>query len=653
MFLPSTYSDSLFEAYNLDPILPHCEWAEENMVFEDRSVSPVPGKLSLANSPHLRLPLQLLDRDNTTQVWCQWASQLGKTLMLYLAMAYKIKNDPAVCILYLPKENMVKQALSTKIMPNLKSMPKVWKTLEQFQNIAHTGRTDKRSNFLPFPGGSLSILGIYSSTNRKSISAPYIFFDECGEMESEAMAESLERQKAYELTGTLAVGVSTIVHDEDGICTYSNNADCILEYQLICPNCEQPFYPSSDNFKYDKEAIGEALRKSAFIECPNCSHAIYDEERRQLLYDGKNTEWIPTKGDIESARTFGLKASTFHSLFTSLGKICEELVACADDPSKLGTFYRGYFNEFYTSEAERPTPATALLNNAVDLNPFEVPDDTVALYLSVDSQKDHFWVLGVAYSPEKRGTLVYAERVETFGDIVTLFEREWYCKDEQPYKQGVRRVIVDSGGYKELDTYFSDEENREKTHLVRDVTLEVKSFVFEMNQVFGSDGEYERFIAGRGYEELPNDEPFRFITTHLKIESWTKSRSMKLMKLNTRVNKLNAMSGLIRVSNMIERDETPPKRNSYFIATHLLDNYGGSKDRYHLIEQLTSEKFALVKGKKKKTWTRVKRNNHFFDCLSQAEAIATMDGIEFIKNAPTRGAVNIDKIVGEISSFII
>jgi phage terminase large subunit GpA-like protein len=174
-----------------------------------------------------------------------------------------------------------------------------------------------------------------------------------------------------------------------------------------------------------------------------------------------------------------------------------------------------------------------------------------------------------------------------------------------------------------------------------------------MNTIYGSDGEHDRFIAGRGYEDLNADAPFLFTTTHLKLETWNESRPMKLMKINTRVNKLNVYSGLMRVAQAVESDEEPPSKNCYYIASHLLDGYGGSKDRYHLVEQLTSEVYKLVKGKKRKSWVRVKRQNHFFDCLSQAEALATMDNVEFIKTAPQRAeTANVEKIVNELKGFI-
>jgi hypothetical protein len=75
--------------------------------------------------------------------------------------------------------------------------------------------------------------------------------DEIGEFDKGAVKEASERLKAFSKFFPKKIGVSTIVHPKDEICTNFENCEAIMEWRYKCPNCKDNFYPSRASFFHD------------------------------------------------------------------------------------------------------------------------------------------------------------------------------------------------------------------------------------------------------------------------------------------------------------------------------------------------------------------------------------------------------------------
>jgi len=617
------------------------EWATKNVVFKDSSVSPIPGKFKLENSAHMELVFDTLDRKEVTEVYCKFASQLGKSLITMIYAGHKLDQSPAYIGYFVPVENNLSRIIQTKINPVLKSMPRIWKKFTDYRmdkdedDASQRGRSKQTMKLCA--GGGLLISGS-STSNRKSVTIQSIIFDECGEMNNGIVEETSERIKTYLKFFPKVLAVSTIVNPNDAIVSSYDRAECQMEYHFVCPECENTFYPSSFTFSYPKKSDYEDIEYSEYIRkaedeaaiiCPHCSYAIKENERQKLLYAGFGMKWVAVKGDYKKARTIGFSANSLHSAFVPLGEVAKKLIKINDSPTAdvdLEIFYRGWFNEFYSADEDEKTDAEEVVQFAgYDIDILTVPDNTVAVYLGVDTQKDHFWCKVSAFTEGGDSVDIFVGRLETYGDIVDLMDTTLKYSDGRKYKEGIRRTAIDLGGYVETETVYDEKTGAQKSIILKNVPEETKLFVLEQAELRGLNGEYESIYGVRGYDYLSNESMYMMASQQVKIESWKSERTFKYIKMGANSAKLSFLS---RLNRAIYDYEGAQAR----ISQKILDTYAGEHDRYHIAHQLTSEIYTWSdKKKKRKTFEKIKKQNHFLDCSAMIEVLANMDRAHLMK----------------------
>lgn len=650
-------------AYEYPSISTIREWAESNIVFKDSSVSPIPGKFKIENSFHMDLIFKTLDRRDVREVYCKLASQLGKSLITLIYAGHKLDQNPAYVGYFIPTENNLSKIIQTKIDPVLKSIPSIWRKMTDYKSekddddASQRGRGKQTMKMVP--GGGLLISGS-SVQSRKSITLQSIIFDESGEMSNSVVEEASERIKSYLKFFPKILSVSTIVHPGDSICTSYDRAECQMEYHYICPSCENSFYPDASTFYYPKNNddldFSQYVRfaeDNAAVVCPHCQYHILEAERQAMLYAGRGMKWVSVKGNYDTARTVAFSANSLHSMFVPLGTVAEKLIKISLSETKeeeLRTFYRGWFNEFYSSEQDEFTDADMVVERAgVEIKKYCVPDDTVALYLGVDTQKDHFWYKVEAFRENRNSLTIMAGRIESFGDIIDLLDMRFEYEDGEPYHAGIRRMGIDLGGYVETEKVFDERSGRDITVITKNVPEETKQFVIEQSELRGIDNDYERVYGVRGYDFLPDESMFKIVSVPFKLESWKKERTLKMIKMGATAAKLNYVSRLNR--KILGED-----RGVAEIAQWLLDSYGGERDRYHIAHQLTSEVYTWPKDiskskRKRKTFVKIKKQNHLLDCSAIIETLAAIDRVDTLRATKPKEKKDIKSDIK--SSFVI
>ena len=78
------------------------------------------------------MPFDKLDIPKTKSVVAKFASQSGKSLLTTIAVSKRLDTDPAFVLLMLPTKDALPKIMKTKINPNLKSIPKLWKKFEDY-----------------------------------------------------------------------------------------------------------------------------------------------------------------------------------------------------------------------------------------------------------------------------------------------------------------------------------------------------------------------------------------------------------------------------------------------------------------------------------------------------------------------------------------
>ena len=407
------YTGERFNAdvYKIEPTLSKREWFEKNIEFKSRDVSPILGYFKLKYSPHYPKLLDLADRLATREMFGKWASQAGKSLMSVGICAEKLDQDPSTIIYAQPIKDDVPKILTLKINPVLKSMPKLWKKFEDYSDQEKFRTKDAMKRVA---GGALVVSGS-SVKERKSLSAHTIVADEIGEFEEGSIAELKERSKAFSRFNPLFIGVSTIVHPNDEICTNFNSCEIKIEWHFECRECGGHFYP--EDFEYPKRhqyaknndiALDKVIEfqyvnyasQEVHIKCPHCEHKIYEDERTDMILNG-SVDWFQKLEDGTYARfeienltdeaSFGFDMNSLGSYFATLPDMVRERIKAEDDDVKMDKFCRGYLNKFHNIKYEESS-SDDMLSLGNGYQEWDIPEDTYKLYCGVDVQKDHFWL---------------------------------------------------------------------------------------------------------------------------------------------------------------------------------------------------------------------------------------------------------------------
>jgi len=691
MILPKI-GERLKKAYDRPPIKTHEEFAESEVIFKGQDVSPILGTMSLKYSAHMRLPFQIMDQRKTRRVYAKWASQSAKSLLLSIAAGKRLVESTGYIHYLLPVSDKIPRMIKVKIDPTFKAIPKVWK---MFQDYKDDERVKGQQTIKQTSGGGMVITGV-SATDLKTLTVPMTVADECAEMPTGTMLEAEERQKSFSRFFPLTLAASTIVHPGDEICNGYDNCEWQGEYHFICPSCKESFNPSSKTFGYEKpeqyvKRLGideedirkqdflKNAKKTVYIKCPHCSYKINKDERDTLTLDGVGMEWVTVEGELDTAISFGFAMNSLASYMADMDEIVEKYIAAQGDEIKLDKLYRNWFNEFYEGVLEKRTDADDLLALGNGLDEWVIPDNTVVVYHTIDTQKDYFWSLVIAfeYGVEEGGVsrvgkrhIVSARRIEDFGGLVDIMERKFYHEDGCIYRGGIKRQLLDAQGYYKKNVAFNDDTQQEEDYFEVNRPQEVKEYVDEFAEYFGRNGEYERVYATIGAEFLTNEKSYTFITTEMETEQYIgnslkkETKKLKALKLGTVALKLSALNGLNRAvmkSKAVEGDDAFNfEADLTYINQTQIDEIKtlNRKDPTSIVEQLTSEIYGYRRDGKgnimndRKTFIRVKKENHLLDCLAMAEAPAQMDDVRFIKKPLPKDEVKKSTVMESIKTLL-
>ena len=79
------------------------------------------------------------------------------------------------------------------------------------------------------------------------------------------------------------------------------------------------------------------------------------------------------------------------------------------------------------------------------------------MYLTIDTQKDHFWYTIYAFQYGAKQNLVSYGKIYDFNEIERLFEREY--KDKDGNKIYISKLAIDYQGYVNKEVIEDDEGN--------------------------------------------------------------------------------------------------------------------------------------------------------------------------------------------------
>lgn len=642
-------------SYQREPYITHEEWASKHVYFSGTNVSPIPGSFQIKYSPHYKKLFELMDRPEVRAFYAKWASQSGKSLFEVILIGKKLDTDPANVTLAFPIKDDIKKLVERKVDPVLKGMKRLWSKFSDYR-VAESVRASRELKQLA--GGSLLISGS-GVKDRKSDSMPLLVMDEIGEFEEGAVAEFTERLKAFSKFFAREVGVSTVVHKTDEICTNYNAMETKIEWRYICSECGESFYPEPEYFKYiSKEKYKEEIKsddielhkyrerakQTAHIECPHCSYQIDSKEKDEMILN-QGMDWFLIEGDWDGV-TIGADLNSFGSFFVSYDEIVDKLISAGDNEAQLEKIYRGYFNRFYEVKYDEVNEEDILLIGN-ELKEWEIPEDTYKIYMGVDTQKDHFWYEVKAFCYGNISHTISWGRLETFGEIEDVWNYGQNLQGHGDIWQ-IAKMGIDRRGY-----------NQEGVRR----TEEVDTFVEYMVSKY-KVGDENRIYAIEGEPKLTGDKPFTVVSMKQRAKEakksyWNDIPDIKIIKMSNLYMK-GIVSRAIERTISFEKAENEEARHRFDDMRFYVDEDTIEVDKKGTIStsytrQITAEVFGYEKNKKTgkvadvKTWFNPKQaDNHITDTSCICYTFAQQDNIN-LERKPIK--TKVEKTISKLSVF--
>jgi len=632
---PYTFiSDKIVSSLEWTEFKETAQWCKDN-IYLSGDVSPYTGMMSFEKTPWIEEILNDWDKPWIEEYDIMASTQVGKTTIEFCCITKEMDTDPCMIQLTIPNDNDVSNYIAKKLDPFLNGIKALKSKLIQ-------RRDEEKSRFKKatkeIPGGALFITG-NTDTSRRSNSVKDIFLDEIGLFGSGHVAELRGRTKFYEKTGRKIFMVSSRKYKGDEIELAYDGAYCKKELQMECKGCGEYFYPlGSEQFKYLTEeeykkdnnlekidspiAYKRAARNTGRVEC-ECGYGTTSKDIEDLVRE-KKVKLVVVEGSDEETR-HGYKLNALATGLTNYSTIVEELIDAGDDDEKTRTIYQDYFNEDYEIKFEE-TESEDMLSLGNGCREWKIPEDTYKIYMTVDTQKDHFWyeVKAVGYGVVTHS--VSSGRLETFMDIEDIWEYGQAIEGKAGELWMISKMGIDRRGYNQDGVKRTDE---------------VDTFVEYMTEKYGED----RVYATEGHPKLTGDRSIQVVNSK-DLSSNRNKVDIKILKMSNIYLKNKMKRAIDRtIEKVLAEDGEAAKEwegNLFYINEDIVDADSHSVTSVSYTKQYTSEVYDYDRDKNgklaaEKSWIRVHKDNHLWD-----DGMAVYGFIEMDKVSLARRPENID-----------
>ena len=418
------------------------DWATRNMRIV---VGPFRGQRWNPDvTPYARGVFDVFDREGVNKVFLIWSSQLAKTTIALICMfAEQARRLDSICLGY-PDMAAAKKMITSMLHP-------YYKQVEPLRALISSEDALQNYEIQHVDGSKLYAMWSGSDSSQRSISAARLLIDEEDTFADRISVLAMqERVTAYE-----GLGMSKIIRccrpqgneKESTIWADARDeAQAWLRFQVACPFCghrqimDDSRIVAANGSRNAKQIATEKLGR---YQCERCEKLWNDNNRNMAL---RNGTWVACEGNLEGAKTVAFHLRAWESTLVSLSKVLEERLQAQKDPRRMQRYVNNVQAQPYKfvtmeSDAER-------LARHVDASLPQglIPDWCIALTLSVDMQRDHFWFSVAAHGlePERIHILDYG-RVQRFDELEELaFRNRYEFPDGTSF--GIWRAALDTGG---------------------------------------------------------------------------------------------------------------------------------------------------------------------------------------------------------------
>lgn len=409
------------------------EWCEEEIIIP---VGPFAGQpYRNRNAPYLAFILEQVKNPTVKKITLQWATQVGKTTALILALAWSTKNDPSTALWVTAIEKDAKSISKNQWQPIIEASPELSALIptknkdEVFQNLEQK-----------FINGSLVYwVGAGSSNALSSRAIRLLCCDEVrsykdNKDEADSLSLALNRVKSFPNHKILLASSPTT---EGAGINFHYSEGSQHHFELPCPHCGGYQALDFDHLKWNKEAKDERgkwdkkkVKSSVYYECKHCSGEITEAHKTKMLRGGK---WVQTNFEaLDEHLSFHL--SSLYSVNLSWSEIALKFLEAKESINGLKDFRQNFLGLPWVEKLQQIDNGDGFLKLQKTYERRTNPiNGNSKVLMAIDVQRQTLKYVVRAFNDEE-SYLIDADEVVSWDKIREL-EKQF----------GVEYTIIDSG----------------------------------------------------------------------------------------------------------------------------------------------------------------------------------------------------------------
>ncbi|MCK5541698.1 MAG: phage terminase large subunit family protein [Desulfobacterales bacterium] len=441
------------------------EWSEKHRIV---TMSRLPGIWKNSVTPYLASIMDAAALPFVREIIVCKTPQTGVSEAAHNFIGYCIDRDPGPVLYVYPDEKTAGENSKDRILPMIKSSPRLRTYLTGTEKDASTLRINMQHMPI-YLGWGRSVASIANKPIKIAISdeVDKPGFDP-GKKESPPLDLIDDRLITFRETST-HWKISTPTVESGNIWRELNeNTDVIFDYHVKCPLCNNVQLMEFRGIHWDGGSKADIKviknKKLAWYECNFCPGKWDDVSRDMAVRGGvwrDRLTGLSIDAYLERLRpaNIGFHIPSWISYFVSLSEVVVAFLKGNEDPEKLQKFKNSYeglpWKNIIIKHDEEE-----ILDHKNHLPAGVVPQDAVALTCGIDVQKHGFWFVVRSWTRDMSNHLVQYGFLSTWKDVENLvFNTTYPVEAKENVQMGIWRAAIDTGGGKsESDEWTKTEE---------------------------------------------------------------------------------------------------------------------------------------------------------------------------------------------------
>ena len=440
------------DVWNPPPDLDPISWVLENV--KSIPYSPYPN-FDPDLRPALKPVMEAIADPRRQLVVLLCAVQNWKSIALELSIVRRAAVEGQPMALFLPKEQMASNVMTTRLRPLMENTPAVKRLIPTGAN-----RDKATKSLIVFKNNANFWCMGAAEKNLQGNTIQVVHMDECWQLPAGSIRQAEKRISAFGPLGKLILASQGSEPDAEYAEYWetTNQSD----WSFVCPDCETRQVFSLKQLKFDpiKSDAGDydyqAIAKTVELECVNeaCLKRFTDSDatRRDLSNPKNGAAFLPMNLEASPGRVgfretaistmswaflieewLRAKVASYRGDFGPLKLFHMQRLAsfygdAADEDFKLDVTGAGYkaaeWEQWQDDQEEWAEGAISMQGGMLRIVDGPASDKGKAFarlrFLSVDVQRDHFWGGVRSFTPDGKSRLLWAGKIHSWEEIQSM-----------------------------------------------------------------------------------------------------------------------------------------------------------------------------------------------------------------------------------------